>query len=25
VHGGTRAGAKQVITDFAKYVIGKGK
>lgn len=25
VHGGTRAGAKQVIADFAKYVINKGK
>jgi hypothetical protein len=24
VHGGTRAGAPKVITDFAKYVIGKG-
>jgi len=25
VHGGTRAGAKQVIADFSKYVIGKHK
>jgi hypothetical protein len=24
VHGGTRAGAPKVISDFAKYVIGKG-
>jgi hypothetical protein len=25
VHGGTRAGAKQVIADFSKYVIGRRK